>query len=89
MATGIVLLIAFVAIEMKSRNPMMPLDVFRSRDFTGANVVTLLLYFGMSGIFFFLPFTLIRAHDISATKLARRSCRCRSLLVCCRASPAD
>lgn len=67
-SAGIVLLIAFVAIEMKSRNPMMPLDVFHSRDFVGANVVTLLLYFGLSGIFFFLPFTLIRAHDFTATE---------------------
>ncbi|MGF6756710.1 MFS transporter [Paraburkholderia sp. GAS42] len=65
---GILVLIAFVVIEMKSRNPMMPLDVFRSRDFIGANIVTLLLYFGLSGLFFFLPFTLIRAHDFSATE---------------------
>ncbi|CAG4889329.1 MFS transporter [Paraburkholderia saeva] len=68
MSAGVVLLIAFVVIEMRSRNPMMPLDVFHSRDFTGANVVTLLLYFGMSGIFFYLPFTLIRAHAFTATE---------------------
>jgi EmrB/QacA subfamily drug resistance transporter len=65
---GVLVLIAFVVIEMKSRNPMMPLDVFRSRDFVGANVVTLLLYFGLSGVFFFLPFTLIRAYDYTATE---------------------
>ncbi len=65
---GVLVLIAFVVIEMKSRNPMMPLDVFRSRDFVGANVVTLLVYFGLSGVFFFLPFTLIRAHDFTATE---------------------
>jgi Major Facilitator Superfamily len=46
----------------------MPLDVFRSRDFTGANLVTLLLYFGLGGVLFFLPFTLIRAHGYSATE---------------------
>ena len=65
---GVLALAAFVAIEMKSRNPMMPLDVFRSRDFVGANVVTLLLYFGLSGVLFFLPFTLIRAHHFTATE---------------------
>jgi EmrB/QacA subfamily drug resistance transporter len=65
---GVLVLIAFVVIEMKSRNPMMPLDVFRSRDFVGANVVTLLLYFGLGGVFFFLPFTLIRAYDYTATE---------------------
>jgi EmrB/QacA subfamily drug resistance transporter len=65
---GVLVLIAFIVIEWHSSNPMMPLDVFRSRDFVGANVVTLLLYFGLSGVFFFLPFTLIRAHGFSATQ---------------------
>ncbi|WOD14852.1 MFS transporter [Paraburkholderia kirstenboschensis] len=65
---GVLVLAAFVMIEAKSRDPMMPLEVFRSRDFTGANLVTLLLYFGLGGAFFFLPFTLIRAHGYTATE---------------------
>jgi EmrB/QacA subfamily drug resistance transporter len=65
---GVVVLIAFVMIEARSRNPMMPLDVFHSRDFVGANLVTLLLYFGLGGVLFFLPFTLIRAYGYSATE---------------------
>jgi EmrB/QacA subfamily drug resistance transporter len=65
--TGVVVLAGFVAIEAKSRSPMVPLDVFRSRDFVGANLVTLLLYFGLGGALFFLPFTLIRAYGYSAT----------------------
>ncbi|MCP3716641.1 MULTISPECIES: MFS transporter [unclassified Paraburkholderia] len=65
---GALVLAAFVMIEARSANPMMPLDVFRSRDFTGANLVTLLLYFGLGGAFFFLPFTLIRAHGFTATE---------------------
>ncbi|HEX7936224.1 MAG TPA: MFS transporter, partial [Paraburkholderia sp.] len=68
MGAGALVLAAFVLIEAHSANPMMPLDVFRSGDFTGANLVTLLLYFGLGGAFFFLPFTLIRAHDYSATE---------------------
>jgi EmrB/QacA subfamily drug resistance transporter len=64
---GVIVLAAFVAIESRSANPMMPLDVFHSRDFTAANLVTLLLYFGLGGIFFFLPFGLIRALGFSAT----------------------
>jgi EmrB/QacA subfamily drug resistance transporter len=67
-AAGVLALAAFVMIEANSRYPMMPLDVFRSRDFTGANLVTLLLYFGLGGVLFFLPFTLIRAHGYSATE---------------------
>jgi len=66
--TGVALLAAFVAIEAKSRDPMVPLDIFRSRDFSGANLVTLLLYFGLGGVLFFLPFTLIRAYGFSATE---------------------
>ncbi|QSN64425.1 MFS transporter [Caballeronia sp. M1242] len=68
LGAGVVVLAAFVRIEAKSRHPMMPLDVFRSRDFAGANLVTLLLYFGLGGVFFFLPFTLIRAHGYTATQ---------------------
>jgi EmrB/QacA subfamily drug resistance transporter len=66
--TGIVVLSAFVLLEAKTRDPMMPLDVFRSRDFVGANLVTLLVYFGLGGALFFLPFTLIRAYGYSATQ---------------------
>ncbi|WP_025599555.1 MFS transporter [Burkholderia sp. WSM2230] len=65
---GLLVLAAFLMIEANSHQPMMPLDVFRSRDFTGANLITLLLYFGLGGAFFFLPFTLIRAHGYTATE---------------------
>ncbi|HEV3423058.1 MAG TPA: MFS transporter [Paraburkholderia sp.] len=64
---GVLVLAVFVLIEARSASPMMPLDVFRSRDFVGANLVTLLLYFGLGGALFFLPFTLIRAYGYSAT----------------------
>jgi len=63
---GVLVLAAFVKIEADSHHPMMPLDIFRSRDFVGANLVTLLLYFGLGGVLFFLPFTLIRAHAYTA-----------------------
>ncbi|WP_342030598.1 MFS transporter [Paraburkholderia sp. SG-MS1] len=65
---GVLVLAAFVMVEANSRDPMMPLDVFRSRDFSGANLVTLMLYFGLGGVLFFLPFTLIRAHGYTATE---------------------
>lgn len=65
---GVLALAAFVAIEWTTRHPMVPLDVFRSREFTGANLVTLLLYFGLGGLLFFLPYTLIRAHAYTATE---------------------
>src|SRR3546814_4822682 len=46
---------------------MMPLDLFRSATFSGANAVTLLLYFALSGALFFLPFNLIQVQGYSAT----------------------
>jgi MFS family permease len=46
---------------------MMPLSLFRSRNFTVANAFTLLLYFALVGTLFFLPFNLIWVQGYSAT----------------------
>jgi len=64
---GLALLAGFVLAEARVRAPMVPLGVFRSRAFSGANAVTLLLYFGLSGVLVFLPYTLIGGHGYSAT----------------------
>lgn len=63
---AVVTLGLFVRHEARARNPMMPLDVFRSRNFSGANAITLLLYFALSGAMFFVPFNLIRVQGYSA-----------------------
>jgi MFS family permease len=47
---------------------MMPLSLYRSRDFSGTNALTLLLYFALGGAMYFLPFGLIRLGDYSATQ---------------------
>jgi MFS family permease len=52
---GACLLIAFVFVEDRVRHPMVPLSLFRSRTFTGANLLTLFLYTALSAVFFFLP----------------------------------
>jgi hypothetical protein len=44
---------------------MVPLHLFRARAFTGANVMTFLLYFALGGALFFLPFNLIRIQRYS------------------------
>lgn len=67
LAGGAVLLVAFLWAEAKERYPMMPLDLFRSRVFSGINLLTLLLYFALGGAMFFLPFELIRVHGWTAT----------------------
>jgi len=64
---GGALLGAFVWEEERSPNPMMPIELFRSRTFAGVNLLTLLLYAALGGAFFFLPFDLIQVHGYSAT----------------------
>ena len=53
-ALAAVSLAAFVVIERRRRDPMLPLDLFRSRTFTGANLVILLVALAMFGVFFFV-----------------------------------
>jgi len=63
---SVVMLVAFVWWEARAAAPMLPLALFRSPIFTAANVLTLLLYFALSGAFFFLPFNLIHVQGYSA-----------------------
>jgi predicted MFS family arabinose efflux permease len=60
-------LVAFVFIEGSVHSPMLPLALFESRSFSGANLLTLFLYAAI-GIFFFLfPLNLIQVQGYSAT----------------------
>jgi len=54
LGAGLVLIAAFVGWEMRAAEPMIPLRFFRSRSFTAANVVSLLMTFGMFGSIFLL-----------------------------------
>jgi len=47
-------LVAFVVIESRRRDAMLPLALFRSRTYTGANLVVLLVALAMFGVFFFV-----------------------------------
>lgn len=67
---GIVGTLVFVVVEAhlgKAGNPMLPLKLFRSTDFSGANLLTLFLYTGLSGALFFLPLNLIQVQGYTAT----------------------
>ena len=66
LGVAIVMLGLFLWREARARTPMMPLALFRSRNFSGANAITLLLYFALSGALFFVPFNLIRIQGYSA-----------------------
>ena len=67
LVAGVAALVAFVLVEGRVREPMVPLSLFRLRNFAGANVFTLLLYFALAGTLYFLPFNLIQAQGYSAT----------------------
>ena len=51
---GVAALIAFLVVEHRSANPMMPLDIFKSRQFSAANLVTFVVYAALGGVFFLL-----------------------------------
>ncbi len=55
---GVALLVAFVVVEARVAQPMMPLDLFRNRTFSGTNLLTLLLYGALGGALYFVPFNL-------------------------------
>lgn len=64
---GVLALVFFVRVEQRVASPMLPLGLFRERDFTGANLLTLLLYASLGGSLFFLPLNLIQVQGYGAT----------------------
>jgi predicted MFS family arabinose efflux permease len=68
LAGGVLVLLLLIWSEARSASPMLPLKLFRSWSFSGANVMTLLLYFAFSGALFFVPFDLIDIQGYSATQ---------------------
>lgn len=66
-SAGIVILGGFLWLEAHSRAPMMPLTLFRSRTFSGANALTLMLYAALGGVLYFVPFNLIQVQGYSPT----------------------
>ena len=67
LVAGAIALGAFVFIEHRKRNPMMPLQLFGSRSFTLTNVLTLLLYGALGIGFFIVPLLLIQVEGYTAT----------------------
>jgi EmrB/QacA subfamily drug resistance transporter len=67
-AIGAAALIALLYWEAHSSSPMVPLRLFRSRNFSGANLLTLFLYFALYGVLFFFPLNLIQVQGYSPTE---------------------
>lgn len=67
LAAAAILLIVFLFVETRVAQPMLPLNLFRSSTFAGANLLTLFLYAALGGSLFFLPLNLIQVQHYSAT----------------------
>jgi predicted MFS family arabinose efflux permease len=65
---GALALIALSYWESRSTSPMLPFQLFRSRNFTGANLLTLLLYSALGGVLIFFPMNLIQVQGYSPTE---------------------
>jgi EmrB/QacA subfamily drug resistance transporter len=68
LVVSVLILAWFVWLEARISSPMVPLQLFRSKAFSGANAMTLFLYFALGGALFFLPFNLIQVQGYSATR---------------------
>src|SRR6185295_17994953 len=64
---GIISLIVLGAIESRSPSPMISFEIFGSPVFRAVNVLTFLLYFGLTAVFFVLPFNLVQVQGYTAT----------------------
>ncbi len=67
-AVGAVALIVLLYWEARSSSPMVPLNLFRSLNFSGANLLPLFLYSGLSGNLFFFPLDSIQVQGYSPTQ---------------------
>jgi EmrB/QacA subfamily drug resistance transporter len=67
-AVGVATLAGFVVAEKRLSAPMLPFELFGSRNFTGANLLTFFLYSALGGVLFFFPLDLIQVQHYSATQ---------------------
>jgi EmrB/QacA subfamily drug resistance transporter len=65
---GVILFVAFLVYESRASDPMLRIDLFRSRNFAVGNVETLALYGGLSALFFFLVLYLQQVAGYSPLK---------------------
>ncbi len=68
LGASILLFAIFLRVEQRQNMPMIPMSLFKSSTFSGANIMTAFLYFGLSGALYFLPFNLIQVQGYSATQ---------------------
>jgi len=66
--SGAVTIALFLWREARTDAPLVPLRLFRSMNFSGANLLTLLLYAALGALLFFLPYNLIQVQGYSPTQ---------------------
>ncbi|MDN5288853.1 MAG: family efflux transporter permease subunit [Mucilaginibacter sp.] len=65
LSVGLLLLVAFIFIENKSKHPMMPLNLFANLTFTGVNLLTFFLYAGLGAAMLFLSLNMVQVQGYS------------------------
>ncbi len=63
---GVALLVGFLLWEWRTPHPMLPLNLFRSKQFSAANAVTFAVYAALGGVLFLLPIQLQQASGYTA-----------------------
>jgi EmrB/QacA subfamily drug resistance transporter len=65
---GVIAIGLFLWREAATDTPLLPLQLFQSRNFSGANLLTLLLYAALGALLFFLPYNLIQLQGYTPTQ---------------------
>ncbi|MCU1220630.1 MAG: drug resistance transporter, EmrB/QacA subfamily, partial [Candidatus Angelobacter sp.] len=65
---GSIAVALFLWREAETDSPLVPLNLFRSANFSGANLLTLLLYAALGALLFFLPYNLIQVQGYTPTQ---------------------
>ena len=73
LAGGVVLLVVFLWVESRASPPMVSLELFKSRSFLGANILTFFLYAALGVFFFLFPIALMQVYGYSATSAGAAS----------------
>jgi EmrB/QacA subfamily drug resistance transporter len=69
-AGGVALALVFLWWESRAKAPMVPLNLFRDKAFSGAQGLTFALYFSLAAITFYLPMTLIAGWNVSPAEVS-------------------
>ena len=68
LVAGLACLVGFGVVEAKTKHPMVPFSLFKHRVFSGVTAMTFILYFAMSGVFFFFTLNMQQIQEVSATQ---------------------